>query len=373
MKANDPCRARKRTLRRWLFGPAALLVMTSTIASAGAVGAVATTTAPVTGSTPVPVAPLPSTPPAQPAPRVPQGAGTSQKISADSPKVSQLTQDDTATSDVWRDANGATQVQLFAVPQNYQPAGSTTFVPIITTLQADPTAAGRWQSTANTWTASFGSSGAGTDPVQVTGTAAPLGFAAVGASSVTPSVSGSTATYAGLWPDVNANYVVTTTGVTENLVLTAAGAQSTFDFDLNPTVTAQPGTATGGLALVSGEQTVATVPPLIVETAQGTTVPAGTSGATLTAAANGTGRNGGRVAISVSPTWLAGLPSDDFPVTIDPSVTLFDDASSGYTVSTSNAINHSEVETGCCRPRCLHMHRRHSVITARPRSMMTGP
>ena len=117
-------------------------------------------------------------------------------------------------------------------PQNYQPSGSTTFVPIVTTLKADPTAAGRWQSTANTWTASFGSSGAATALVQVTGTAVPLGFTAVGASSVAPSVSGSTATYTGLWPDVNATYVVTTTGVNENLVLTSAAAQSTFDFDL---------------------------------------------------------------------------------------------------------------------------------------------
>ena len=346
MKANDPRRARKRTLRRWLFGPAALLVLTSTVASAGAVGAATTTTGTATGSTPMPVSPLPSTPPVQPTPKVPPGGGTSQMLSTDSPKVSQLTQDDTATSDVWQDADGATQVQLYTAPQNYQPSGSTTFVPIVTTLKADPTAAGRWQSTANTWTASFGSSSAATALVHVTGTAAPLGFTAVGASSVTPSVSGSTATYTGLWPNVNASYVVTTTGVNENLVLTSSAAQSTFDFDLTTTVTAQDGTTTGSLALVSGGQTVATVPPLTVETAQGTTISAAKSGAALTSVADGTGRNGGQVAISVSPSWLAGLPSKDFPVTVDPTATFYGDASSGYTISTSNATNHSEVVAG---------------------------
>ena len=52
------------------------------------------------------------------------------------------------------------------------------------------------------------------------------------------------------------------------------------------------------------------------------------------------------MAISVSPTWLAGLPSNDFPVTIDPTATFYGDPSSGYTISTSNATNHSEVEAG---------------------------
>lgn len=309
---------RKRTARRWLYGPVAVAVLASTIAGVGPASLAGATSA-VPGAR-VPVHPMLSAPLAHPAPATSSGVNAAQNSASTSPKVRQLTQDDTATTDVWQLADGARQVALHAAPVNYEPPGQATYSPIVTTLETDPTQPGRWRSTANSWTASFGPSGGAASPVQVSGTAVPIGFDPVGASTVTPTVSQSTATYAGLWPGVNATYQVTTTGVEEDLALTSADVQSTFDFDLTSGVTVQPGT-TGGLDLVAGGQPVATVPPLVVRTAQGTVVGAATSGATETAVAGETGRPTGGVAVSVSPSWLAGLAGSAFPVTIDPSLT----------------------------------------------------
>ncbi|HVX23635.1 MAG TPA: RHS repeat-associated core domain-containing protein [Acidimicrobiales bacterium] len=288
------------------------------------------------------VAPLTSPRLFHAAPDRPEGYSTASRDRASSPEVRPLPQEDTATSDVWLNADGSTHVRFYSSPHNYQPGGQGTFVPIVTTLEADPTHPGRWRSTANSWTASFGSSDSPTSSMQLVGGRGPFGFSPVGASPVTPSVTGSVATYTDLWPDVNARYDVTATGVKEDIELISASAQASFSFDLTSATTAKPSDTTGGLQLVAGDQVLAEVPPLVVTTAQGTTVPAAISGATLQALSDGTGRAGSGIVVAVSPTWLAELPSSTFPVTIDPTAVVF----FPVTGSTTLSVNLSTIDQG---------------------------
>lgn len=299
----------------------------------GCVSPLASVAGAATSHTAASVLPLTSAPLAHPAPSLPSGHYTT----SSSPVARALPKDDTATTDVWQKADGALQVQLHTVATNYQPSGSKTFVPIVTTLKPAPTGTGRWQSTANSWTASFGPSVQAGPLVQVTGSPAPFAFTPLDALPVTPLVTGSTATYSGIWPDVNATYQVTTQSVSEALVLTAPAAQTSFDFTLTSGVAAQSA-ATGGLDLTATGQSIATVPSLTVTTATGAVVPAATAGASQVAVSDASGRAGGGIAISISPTWLASLRLSDFPVTIDPTAYL-DLTPTTTTTASAGSIN----------------------------------
>lgn len=298
-------------VRKWAVGLAAASVVVSSMAAAAP-----TTTASATESTPAAVTPPTSSPPAPSTSKLPAPSPGNPQ----SPHVEALPQFDTATSDAWKDADGAMGVQFYAEPKNYKPTGSSTYQPIVTTLEADPTHPGQWRSTANSWTATFGPSGAATGTVQVTSGTAPIGFTPLGAASVSPAVTGSTATYDGLWPHVNGSYGVTTTGVREDLTLTSPTAPTSFSFQLTTGVTAETGSTTGGLQLVAAGRTVASIPPVTVTTAKAATVAAATSGATQTVGTGPSGRAGGEITIALSPTWLASLPKTAFPVTVDPTL-----------------------------------------------------
>lgn len=216
----------------------------------------------------------------------------------------------------------------FASPQFYRPKPSAGWVPIDTALSPVAGQPGRWRSGANSWQVSFGPADAAGGLQQITVGGVELGFTplAVAQPGLVPSVSGSTATYPDLWPNVDLVERVTADAVIEDLVLTGPGAAASYTFKLSGATARLNGS--GGLDLVAAGQSVGVVAPLSVYTAkhqsaiadvltratrrsQGVTAD---SGAKFTVV-------GDRVSVSVSPSWLASLPKQAYPVTIDPSFT----------------------------------------------------
>jgi len=261
----------------------------------------------------------------RPTPKVPAGAGgSSTGLSRPAPKpVSEIVADRTATSATWKNSDGSITVKDYAAPHFYKPSATTGWTPITTALSAVAGQSGRWRSGANSWQASFGpaASSGGAEQISTGGTQ--FGFTPEGVTSLElqPSVSGSTATYAGLWPDTNLTEQVTSNSVAEDLVLTNSAAASSYTFDLSGATAVA--NAAGGLSLVANGKTVGTVPAPTVSTANGQgdapgTLSGSTKNITKASGARYTLVNG-RVQVSVSRAWLASLPKAAYPVVIDPS------------------------------------------------------
>ncbi len=123
-----------------------------------------------------------------------------------------------------------------------------------------------------------------------------------------PSVTGSTAQYAGAWPGTEVADEVTATGIKESIVLTGPSAPSSYTFDLTGAVARPDGS--GGAKIVSGGKALGSVPAPSV-TAAGSSDATERSSVTLSAA-------NGSLQISIDSGWLASLPRSAFPVSIDP-------------------------------------------------------
>jgi len=297
-------------VRRWLVVVVAAGLCGALLTAVPAAASTAPAPAPAPAET---VTPLASPPLALPVPSVPAGRFATSTAATPTP-VSEIVADRTATSSTWVASNGGRIVEQSATPQFYQPAGSSSWLPIDTALSAVAGQAGWFESAANSWQASFGPSTAAGGDELVSDGGATVGFAPVGAAAVTPTVSGSEATYAGLWPAVTASYTVSSLGVDEDLVLSGASAPASFGFDVSG-ATVEAG-SDGSLSVVAGGQPVGVVPAPLISDAAGP-VSAASAGLALQPAA-GPGGPGSQVVVSVSAGWLAGLPAAAFPVTIDP-------------------------------------------------------
>jgi len=265
----------------------------------------------------------------RPVPKVPGGGGSSRAPVRQPKMLSEIVADRTATSSTWRDAGGARTVREYATPHFYRPSRSSGWQPIVTSLSPVAGRAGWFRSGANSWRVSFGPGGA----EQVSANGAVFGFTPrrVARRLLAPSVSGSQARWAGLWPDAELSQYVSSEAVTEDLVLTGRGAAASYAFALSG-VTAR-GDRAGGLKLLAAGKVVATVPPVTVSTALSAAQSQGRKtrfgrlfagsrpGPSPTAASDARlSVSGGRVVMSVSRSWLESLPSSAFPVVIDPSV-----------------------------------------------------
>jgi len=166
-----------------------------------------------------------------------------------------------------------------------------------------------WRAAANSWQVAFGPAGAAGGAERVSADGSVVGFTPehTAKPGLPPSVSGSVASYRGLWPHVNLTERVTSAGVTEDLELTGPGAAASYAFGLSGAA-ARPNRS-GGLDLSFDGKTVGSIPAPTVVAADRRTAGAD---AKLTVA-------NGQVTVSVSPRWLASLPKTAFPVVIDPS------------------------------------------------------
>ena len=272
---------------------------------------------------------------AQTAPSAPPGIGAgglAEKRSKQPKRVRELTDLRSARSETWLNDDGSLSVRQYAGPHFYRPAKGAPLEPIDTALARvggpDSEVVG---TTKNSWTVSLGVSGrvggatqfvlAGGRSISVT----PLG---VTDSAASPAVDGDVATYRQLWPGVDVIDRVQIDGVKEDVVLTRPGTATDFDFSVSGAdLRFEKG---GDVILKSNGSTVARIPAPVVELAKDSTgekpVTAGKHAPRFSRSANPTEASharwviadGGRLSLKVDPAWLQALPSDAFPVTVDP-------------------------------------------------------
>ena len=335
--------------------PAAVLVTAFSLAVAAA-PAVAVPTRPASASSPAgtPQA-LRSAPLSRPAAKVPVGGGSgSSGLLAGVPKpVKEIVADRTATTSTFQNANGTLTVRRYLAPHFYKSA-SGAYQPIDPTLAPTAGQRGWWHSQASSFGASFGPAGAagGAERLSVGGTQ--IGFAPLGVASPSqaPQVSGATAAYDGLWPAADLSEQVQASGVKEDIVLAGPGAAASYLFRLTGATAKADGA--GGLAVTAGGHQVGTVPPPTVTTqvaaARQLSQPDGTpAGGTADATAESGARlslAGDVVTLSVSKSWLAGLPASAFPVVIDPTFSAYVYTSQVVSVSNRGIVQPGVMQVG---------------------------
>ena len=350
-------RGRSGLWRTWVrMWPAAVLV-TSFALAVTSVQAVAMPTRPASASFAAGVPQgLHSAPLSRPAVKVPAGGGSgSGGLSAGVPKpVKEIMADRTATSSTWQNANGTLSVRRYLAPHFYK-STSGTWLPIDPVLAPTAGQPGWWHSQAGSFGASFGPADTAGGAEQLSVGGARIGFAPLGVAdpSQAPQVSGATAAYDGLWPGANLSEQVLASGTKEDIVLSGPGAGASYSFRLVG-ATARPDGA-GGLAVTAGGRQVGTVPPLTVTTQvaaapqlrqpDGSPVPSGTTDVTAAAGAR-LSVAGGVVTVSVSKSWLAGLPASAFPVVIDPSLSAYVYTSQVVSVSSTGSVEHGVMQVG---------------------------
>ena len=169
----------------------------------------------------------------------------------------------TATSDLYRNADGSYTRMIYASPVNYQtPSGS--WAAIDETLAQGT--GGRWQERANSPAASFAAAGNDTALgalASADGSQA-VSFSLAGAGSVTGAASGPSVTYAGILPDTDLTQTATATGIGESLTLSSAGAAASWVFPLTlKGLTASPAGGSVDLSDSAGDVVWVIGPPAV--------------------------------------------------------------------------------------------------------------
>jgi hypothetical protein len=228
----------------------------------------------------------------------------------------------TATSEVYKNADGTFTRHVYAAPVNYQTSAGT-WAPIDTRLVA--AAAGGWHEAANSVGVTFAASSAAPalGSLRFGGGNQPsfgLSFGLAGAAGSPGTASGSSVTYPGVLPDTDLVETSTAVGISESLILHSAQAPASWAFPLR---------LDGSVALEDAAGTVvATIPGGVATDSSGR---AGSAGSPSGAGGVGSGAatpvtyqlvtSNGEPALraTLDASWLAN-PARVFPVTVDPSV-----------------------------------------------------
>jgi RHS repeat-associated protein len=229
--------------------------------------------------------------------------------------------DRTATSSTWHNADGSVTLRVYLSPHFRKTRAG--WVPISAELTPVAGQPGWWRSSAGGLQASFGPAGSigGAERLAVGG--ASLGISPLGVSrrQLAPHVSGATATYRGIWPGADLTETVLRAGVKEDIVLSGPDAPADYAFRVRG-ATERPN-ARGGLDVLAGGREVAMIPsPSVTHRSLAPLLSMNWREVAGSAPVAGPGArlsvSGDVVRVSVSRTWLAGLPASAFPVVIDP-------------------------------------------------------
>ncbi|MEA3078280.1 MAG: hypothetical protein QOF60_3188, partial [Actinomycetota bacterium] len=203
----------------------------------------------------------------------------------------------------FKNPDGTSTAKISATPKHYQTAKG--WQDIDSSLVAE---AGGFRNKANTFSAHFDNLAAG---VRIDTPAGQISMEAVGSADVVPTQDDAhrSVTYRDAWPNVDLRYRPSNDGVKEDIVLRDRPAQGSFSFNIvgAPLVV----TADGGLALagpLAGKWAIS--PPVVLDAA----------GRPIAAAQPRYTVSGKTVTVTVDGAWLAALPADAFPITIDPSL-----------------------------------------------------
>jgi RHS repeat-associated protein len=205
---------------------------------------------------------------------------------------------------VFANPDGTQTVKLTDEPQNFKTSGGSWQSIDTRVVPAADKTAGSWSTAANSWQATFHPNG-----LTVNAGKAQVGFDFVTAATVAPRVSDDrrVVAYDQVWPGVDVEYHSGAAGVEEQLILRHRDVPTTLEFSLAG-ATAGKATPDGGVQLDGVEG---------MSLSGLFTYGAGGAGLELAGAPRLEGR-GDRVAVIIDPAWLAALPDEAFPVTIDP-------------------------------------------------------
>jgi RHS repeat-associated protein len=219
----------------------------------------------------------------------------------------------TAFSDTWSAPLKPSVTRIFNVPVNYKGSDGA-WHPIDDTLAASPL--GGYENAANSFSLRLPDSLS--SGVSITNEGRSVSFSLQGASTSLPSVSGDTATYAGVLPSTDLSYVSQPTGVREIATLKDANAPTQMRYSLSlPAGLSPRQAADGSIALADGQGAVwFTIPaPTAFRPSAG---PA--SGRPLPSIVTASG-SGWVITVDTSEAWLREELSTG-PVAIDPTVTV---------------------------------------------------
>ena len=236
----------------------------------------------------------------------------------------------TATSDLYRNADGSYTRHVYASPVNYK-TSSGAWVPIDTGLAGGSD--GRWHERANSMAVSFAARADNPALGSVAfgnANAASLGlsFGLAGAAAVPGSAAGPQVTYPGVLPNTDLTETDTAVGVKESLVLNSAQAPSTWVFPLHLSGLTPVLQSDGAVDLVTSSGQVEGVIPHGSATDAHVNTHTGVQGVTYGVTYSLVTYQGApALQVSLDRAWLDD-PTRAFPVTVDPSV---NDATKGTT------------------------------------------
>ena len=226
----------------------------------------------------------------------------------------------TATSDLYKNADGSYTSKVWSTRVNYQTA-SGSWAPVDATLV--PGSGSRWREKANSLAVSFAASGSDRSLASL-GTSSgsqQVSFSLAGAANVAASASGSSLTYAGILPGTDVTETATADGISEALTLSSAAAGTSWTFPL--TLNGLTATLAGGsVDLTDSAGNLAGVIPPAVARSGPVDLSSPDSQASATLAYQLVTVNGApALTLSLDPAWL-NAPGRVFPVIVDPTVRL---------------------------------------------------
>ncbi len=225
-----------------------------------------------------------------------------------------------ASSDVYQNPDGSYTRKVFDGPVNFR-AGDGSWTPIDTNLAKGGN--GRWRQKANGVGVDFAAAADDGLLVSVRVDAGhSVGYGLSGAAKVTPTVSGSTVTYAGVLPGTDVVLTSRPGGEEESLVLHSADVATSWVFPLRLQGVSPRLNADGSVDFLDGGGgVVASIPHGVMSDSKfdprsGQPASSRAVSYSLTTVAGGPA-----LVMSVDPGWLAD-PARVFPVVVDPSLNL---------------------------------------------------
>jgi large repetitive protein len=240
------------------------------------------------------------------------------------PKTSTLVASGTtATSDLYKNADGSYTRKVFGSPVNYR-TSSGTWAPISEALVKG--VGGRWREKANSVGASFAvgssavaGSGQALATLSSSGGAQSVSFSLAGGAPVTGTVSGSSVTYRAVLPGTDVTETATGAGISESLTLHSANAGTSWVFPLK--LTGLTASLHGGsVDLTDGAgKVVWVIPPAVARSGPAGRAGTGAQASSVLAYHLVTSGGGPALEMTLSKSWLD-VRGRVFPVVVDPTI-----------------------------------------------------
>jgi RHS repeat-associated protein len=270
----------------------------------------------------------------------------------DATPVAELPELRTVYSEVVENADGSRTVRSFTSPKYYE-TDAGVFEPVDNTVVADPEREGWLRNTAGAWDVRFGplmADGTGGVELHKGETSLTLfpEFVEIPEGGIVPVVgegdAADTVIYRDVVPGVDLEYVVTGTGVKENLYLNGPVEFSEFAFRVEgASLAAVDGAPEGTLApeaAADGARPFVVTAPVVTDGKGFARSNVDAKPVSRTEPVERLdGKAESRVVVGVDPVWLAGLGESDFPVVLDPTITDYGGDRYTMTTASGNFLN----------------------------------